>query len=93
MRSTLSFSFRIGDGLPLQVLDRVWSAAGERHDVIPDVSGACAGPAPGLRAGMLSLKLPRDLPRTMLMLARRKRARYDPERDDDRDASGLFHGK
>ena len=52
------FRFRRGDGLPLQVGDRVGSAASERPFVIFPVAGARAACLPGGRAGMLALKFP-----------------------------------
>ena len=55
----------IGDGLPLEVRDRVRSATGERHDVILPVAGADAARLSGPRAGMLALEFPRHLTRSV----------------------------
>ena len=62
-----AFRFCVGDGLPLQVGNRVWSSAGERFNVILSVAWACAGRSSGRRAGMLTLEFVRHLTRTVLL--------------------------
>ena len=66
----LAFQFILrpcgADRLPLEVLDRIGSAAGEGYDVIPDVAGACSGRQARRRAGMSFLELARHCTRSML---------------------------
>jgi hypothetical protein len=56
--------------LPLQIRDGIGPAAGQRHDVIPDVTGAGAGPAARRGARVLPLeKRHLDTPLTVGQLA------------------------
>ena len=55
--------FGVGDGLPLQVGNRVRASAGERFNVILTIAGTSATGSPGRRARMLSLEFPRHLTR------------------------------
>ena len=57
---------RLRDGLPLDILNRVGSAAGKRYDVVFPIAGTGAARPTGRGAGMQPLKLPRYLARPML---------------------------
>ena len=56
---------RVGDGLPLQVRNRVRATVGEWHDVILPKTGTGTACFAGGWAGMLSLEFPRYLTRSV----------------------------
>jgi hypothetical protein len=83
-------SLGIADRLPLQVPNRVGSAAGERLYVIFPVAGAGAAGSPGRRAGVLSLEFARHLARSVS--PRRERGGSDRDRDSDGSGSTRMAG-
>src|SRR6266446_1628089 len=74
-------SLRCRGRLPLQIRDRIGSAAGKWYEIF-DVAGACAGRPPTRRARMLPLKFVRN--RRGPMLVRRSEAWAKSERAYDR---------
>jgi hypothetical protein len=50
----------VGNGLPLQIGDRIGTAAGEWHDVIFPITGTSTARPAGGRARMLALELACD---------------------------------
>jgi hypothetical protein len=55
-------NLRLGEGLPLHVPNRIGTAAGERHDVIPAIIGARTAWKPCGRARVLTLVFSRGPP-------------------------------
>ena len=82
------FGFGLRDGLPLEVLDGVGTATGERLYVIFPITGTGAARSPGRRAGVLPLKFPRHLTGSIFLGRKRAPSDSNNDRDDHRPA---FH--
>jgi len=72
----------VGDRLPLEIGNRIRSAAGERLDVIFAVARTGAAGFPGRWARMLPLEFPRHLTRSVLFRRNRGHGEHNRSRND-----------
>src|SRR5215472_10599649 len=72
----------VGDRLPLEIGNRIRSAAGERLDVIFAVAWTGAAGFPGRWARMLPLEFPRHLTRSVLFCRNRGHGEHNRSRND-----------